>query len=164
MPKPRSSPIERQLTAYEEGWRQDHEEAIRFWDFQENLSVGIAIYQTIAQRSSSWRQRVSLGIEPFRPEDEQEVRNLYVWWLNSCQHALSRLEHFEREFGAIDGAAQFRLCCEQANKAVATWVPPALSKAVGLHAAEFSQQEAGRLTAALESGEARLRMRPRPIE
>src|SRR5262249_41819273 len=73
MKSPRSSPIGRQLRAYEEGWREEHDAALRFWDFQENLSVGIAIFQVIAQRNASWRQRVSQGLEPFRPEDNEEI-------------------------------------------------------------------------------------------
>lgn len=164
MRTPHSSPIGRQLRVYEEGWKGDHDEALRFWDFQENLSVGIAIFHAIAHRNISWRQRVSQGVESFRPEDNDEVLGLFQCWLQSCDLATARLEYFEQEFGSVEGASQFRKCCHKATQTVASWVPPALSQATGLHVTQFSAGEAEQLGKALESGAAQLRLKPRRIK
>jgi hypothetical protein len=61
MKSPRSSPIGRQRRAYEEGGRAEHDAALRYWEYQENLSLGLAIFHVIAQRNAAWRQSVSWG-------------------------------------------------------------------------------------------------------
>jgi hypothetical protein len=164
MKTPRCSPIGRQLQAYEEGWKADHDEAMQFWAFQESLSVGIAIFNVITRRDATWRGRVSRGIEPFSSEENEEVLGLFQWWLRCCDMAMKRLEHFEHLFGSVEGATKLRECCGTAQERVANWVPPALSKAPGLQAAEFDEVEAKKLSMILKSGKARLPGQPRPIE
>src|SRR3954470_9714153 len=95
MDRLRSSPIGRQLEAYEEGWKLDHDEAMRFWDFQENLRIGIAIFDAILAVNAVWRQRVSQGLDEFSPEVEEGMRGSFAWWLQLCDQALARLEYFE---------------------------------------------------------------------
>ena len=89
---------------------------------------------------------------------------LLKWWMKSCDFALARLEHYEGQFGSVDGAAEFRRCCDEAKQILEHWVPPTLSKATGLHASEFSEDQAKQLSQVLESGAARLRGRPRSIQ
>jgi hypothetical protein len=164
MTAPRCSPIGRQLQAYEEGWKAHHDEAMRFWDFQEQLAVGIAIFEAIASRNVRWRERVSQGLDHFSDEENLEVLGLFKWWFKLADRNLSRLELYEEQFGQIDISADFRQCYDSAEKTIAGWVPPVLSKAQALHADELSEEESERLDRILESGEARLRNRPKPIE
>jgi hypothetical protein len=158
------SPIGRQLQAYEEGWKAHHDEAMQFWDFQEQLTIGVAIFEAIASRNDSWRERVSRGLELFSEEENSEVIALFRWWFKVADRNLSQLEVYEEQFGQIDASARFRECYDTAEKTVSHWVPPVLSKAQTLHAAEFTQEEAEKLNHILESGAGRLRHLPKPIE
>lgn len=158
------SPIGRQLQAYEEGWKAHHDEAMRFWDFQEQLTIGIAIFNAIANRNDSWRERVSQGLDSFSEEENSEVIGLFKWWFKVADRNLSQLEVYEEQFGQIDLSAGFRECYDSAEKTIADWIPPVLSKAQALHADELTQAEAERLNQILESGKGRLRHQPKPIQ
>jgi hypothetical protein len=103
-------------------------------------------------------------VEPFRAENNEEIASLFTRWLNPCDVALQQLEYFAGQFGSVAGAEEFHRCCVEAREIVAGWVPPVLSRAQGLHAEEFSADEAGKLREALQSGAARLRVQPRPVE
>jgi hypothetical protein len=158
-----SSPISRQLQAYEEGWKAHHDEAMRFWDFQEQLAIGIAIFKAITSRNESWRERVSQGLDSFSEEENTDVLGLFKRWFKVADRNLSRLEVYEEQFGQIDVSADFRECYDTAEKTIANWVPPVLSMAQALHADELSQEEAVRLHRILESGQGRLQHQPKPI-
>ncbi len=157
------SPIDNYLRAYEESWKAEHEQAMQFWVFQEKLRIGIVIFQAIYNLYEIWRQQVSQGLVKFSEEDEKEIRGRFEWWLRPCGEVEQALRFFEKEYGSVEGSAEFLDCCKKAKNILETWIPPMLSKANGLHAAEFSQAEATKLNKILESGEARIRTPPRPL-
>jgi hypothetical protein len=157
------SPIDNHLRSYEESWKADYEQAQQFWAFQENLQIGIAIFGAIQNLYEIWRQQVSQGLVKFSEEDEKEIRGRFEWWLRPCGEVEQPLRFFEKEYGSVEGSAEFLDCRTKAKSILETWIPPMLSKANGLHAAEFSQAEATKLNKILESGEARIRTPPRPL-
>ena len=125
MKVPRQRPIDRQLEAYEEAWKQDHIEAMRCRDFEETLAVGIAIFRALVQIDTTWRERVSRGVEEYSVEEDQALRASFLSWLRPCAQGLERLRYFETRFDAVEGSAEFRRCCEEAKEIVAEWKSPA---------------------------------------
>jgi len=120
----RKRPIARQLEAYEEGWKKDHEQAMHCMDFEENLAVGTSIFRTLVQLDVLRRQRVSLGAVVFNvEEDDATMLDAFRWWLRSRDEALTRLRRFEDRFGAVEGGPEFRRCCEEAQEIVSEWKP-----------------------------------------
>jgi hypothetical protein len=120
----RRSPIDRQLEAYQEAWKPEHNEAMRCRDFEEALAVGIAIFRALARLDTAWRQRVSQGTETYDPETEETLRGFFHWWLQPCTTAMERLRYFEGRFDAVEGAADFRRCCEETQEILQEWKTP----------------------------------------
>src|SRR5688572_18149370 len=108
------SPLTRQLEAYEEAWREDHEEVKRCWHFEDQLEIGIGLFRVIHDRSMAWRQRVFRGVEPVSQEADEAWRDCFQRWLRPCKRAEQRLAHFERLYGAVAHAADFRECVRHA--------------------------------------------------
>jgi hypothetical protein len=119
----RERPINRQLEAYEEGWKQHHDEAVRCWDFEENLAVGISIFHALVRIDLARRQRVAQGLEEFHAEEDEAMRECFRRWLRLGEKAMTRLRSFEDRFGAVEGATEFRRCHEEAQEIVAEWRP-----------------------------------------
>jgi hypothetical protein len=96
---------------------------MRYWDFAENLAVGIGIFHTLVQIDVSRRQRVAQGLEEYSAEEDAAMRECFRWWLRPCDQAMARLRHFENVFGVVESAAEFRRCREEAHDIVAEWRP-----------------------------------------
>lgn len=121
----RERPISRQLEAYEDGWKTDHDEAMRCWDFEENLAVGISIFRALVQLDVNRRQRIAQGVEELSAEEDQAMLAWFQWWLRPRDQALARLRALEEKFDTLSRAAEFRHCCEEAEEIVAEWRPAA---------------------------------------
>jgi hypothetical protein len=131
----RERPISRHLEAYEEGWKRDHDEAMHCRDFEEALAFGIAIFCALVQVDVARRHRVERGLEGPDPDEDEGMRESFRRWLRPCAQVLAALKTLEGKFGAVEGAADFRRCCEEAEEIVTEWRParPAATEEVMAH-------------------------------
>ncbi len=120
---PRQGPLTRQLEAYEEGWKKDHDQAMLCRDFEEFLAIGVAVFRALVQVDSTRRQRAASGLEAPSPEDDGEMLDYFRRWLEMGKKAMEDLRSFEDQFTAVDGAAEFRRCFREAGEIVAEWIP-----------------------------------------
>jgi hypothetical protein len=158
-----TSPLNRQLEAYQEGWETAHLAAMRCREFEENLAVGVAIFGVLKELDKSRRYRVTIGLELLDGEADDSMKRQFASWLKPYEVALARLADFEGQFDRVEGADEFRACCAECQRLLAAWTPPQLSKALGMHATEFTVAEAKQLDELLSSGASQLRSQPRPI-
>jgi hypothetical protein len=158
----RGKPIERQIEVYEEEWLRDHQEAVRCGDLEEVLAVGIGIYTALEHINSVCRANVSRGIDEYCAEDGQAIQGMFQRWLRVCERAVPQIALCEERFGSVELAAEFRVCQQRAQQTLARWVAPVKQRALGLVVDSLSEEEGRRLDEVLRSGEARLRITPRP--
>ncbi|MBI1913361.1 MAG: hypothetical protein HYS12_01175 [Planctomycetes bacterium] len=153
------SPIQRQVEAYQEAWMQDHQAALACRDVEDTTAVGISVFQLLAQREDSWRDRVFRGVEEFFEEENQFVLSLFRDWLAITEEVLAGLPPFEGQFGSIERADKLRGCAAEARKMLEEWVPPRISGAVGLREMTLTPEAAAELDRILEEAK---RLPPEP--
>lgn len=146
----RLAPIQKQLEAYEESWREDHKAALRCRDVEEVLAVGTMIFQLIQRLEQSWRDRVFRGTEEYTAEEEAAIQRYYRAWLPLSEKVLSELLLLERPFGSVEGADELRRCTEQVREILSAWSAPQLSAAVGLREMQLDEQGARELRTLLD--------------
>jgi len=121
----KTSALRRQLEIYEESWKGDHEEVKRsLWAFEDNLAVGLALFKVVHDRYWSWFERVQSGKCEYEQEEEARFKADFAWWLRPCKHVLKRLIELEAEYGAVEGAPQFRRSYLEARRLLSTWETP----------------------------------------
>jgi hypothetical protein len=139
----RHSPVYRQLEAYEESWKREHDEAMECQDWEDALAVGLAIYHMLWSRQDAWRDQVFRGVVPYSEEDDRDHQARLTQWLATTKEALSNvLPELEKRFGKVEGAAELRRCAETIEAVLSAWVPPRLSTAVGLREQTLSPEAA----------------------
>jgi hypothetical protein len=141
----RSSPVQRQLEAYEESWKQDHQGAMACRDLEDTVAVGIAVFRLIERVEDSWRERVFRGAENYADPYDRWVQALYRGWLQVTDAVLTAVPALERRFGSVDGADELRACAGQARSLLDHWQPPRLSAAVGLREMTLTPEAAAEL-------------------
>ena len=155
----RRSPVYRQLEAYEESWKQDHDEALACRGWEDAIAVGINIFHMLREREQAWRDQVFRGAIPYADEDDLDQRTRFADWLATTREVLAgSLPALEQRFGAVTGAAELRACAEQAEAVFREWQPPRLSMAVGLREMTLWPEAAAELDRTLQDA------RPRPPE
>jgi hypothetical protein len=148
----RRSPVQRQVEAYEESWRQAHQAAVACRDCEETITVGISVFRLLNEAALNWRERVIRGTEEFSAEHNQLVQTQFQLWLKVTDNLLGALSPLENQFGVVERADELRACAERARRTLATWKPPQLTRAIGLREMKLSQQEADELDRILEEG------------
>lgn len=142
------SPVYRQLEAYGESWRKDHDEAMACWDWEDAIAVGINIFRMLREREDSWREQVFRGTRDYTEDDNQDHRARFAAWLDTTEGLLTdNLPQLETRFGKVEVADELRRCRDQVVTILREWQPPRLSMAVGLRemtltpeaAAEFNR-------------------------
>src|SRR5438445_13003893 len=117
--------VSRQLEIYEEAWKKDHEEVkTSLWNFEDNLAVGLALFQVIHDRYWTWRDRVIRGREQCDVEDEKAFKERFAWWLRPCKQVMRKLDELESEYGSVEGGREFRRHCLEARQILETWEAP----------------------------------------
>jgi len=131
-----TSPYRRQLKAYEESWKSEHESEAwktdheevkrRLWCFEDKLKLGLALFQAIHAGYWNWRCRISDRKQKFQPEDNVCWREVWEWWLRPCDSVISQLEELEKEYGrgSVEEGAEFRRNCEEARELLRSWGIP----------------------------------------
>ena len=97
------------------GWKRDHDAAMKFYDFEDFLLVGIALFDAITQFDEKHRSRVLSGESPFDPEHTQTIQGAYRWWLEPCEKITVKLEELRAEFGPIKNSEEFLSRCREAK-------------------------------------------------
>ena len=140
------SPLHRQLKAYEETWKRDHQDAMACRDWEDALAVGVNIFRHAAGREQAWRDQVFRGTVAFADKDDLEHRGRFAMWLNTTREVLTEiLPGLETRFGTVAGADALRRCASLAEKVVREWQPPRLARAVGLREVTLSPEAAAEL-------------------
>ncbi len=144
------SPVYRQLEAYEETWKRDHTEAMACRDWEDALAVGINIFHMLQERAQVWRDQVFRGTTAYAEEDNLDHQTRFANWLDTTREVLTQvLPELEKRFGAVEGAPELRKCAELAEKILAEWQPPRLSRAVGLREMTLSPEAAAEMDSVL---------------
>ena len=147
----RRSPVYRQLEAYRESWKKDHEEAMECRDWEDAIAVGLNIFQTLREREDDWREQVFRGTVAFVPDDDLDYRNRYSNWLATTKEVVAdALPDLEREFTLVNGASELRERAQEAERILSEWQPPHLSAAVGLREMILPAEGAAQLDRILE--------------
>ncbi len=141
----RRSPVQRQLEAYEESWKQDHQAALACREWEDTIVVGISLFRLLREREDTWRERVFRGVEEYAEADDQSVQASFRDWLRMTEELLTRLPALEKQFGTVERAEELRRCVEEARDLLAGWAPPGLSRAVGLRDMTLSSEAAAEL-------------------
>jgi hypothetical protein len=140
--RPRS-PVYRQLEAYGESWKWDHDAAMACPDWEDNTAVGISIFHMLRGREESWREQVFRGTRDYSEEDNRDHRTRFAAWLETTERFLTTvLPQLETRFGKIEGADELRRFKDEAVKILSEWQPPRLSMAVGLRETTLSPEAA----------------------
>jgi hypothetical protein len=136
------SPVYRQLEAYEESWKRDHDAVQDCWAGEDTIAVGIATGALIERVDRSWRERVFRGTEAPSDEANTFYRALFELWLRVTEGVLARATQLEQVFETVQGAVELRQAEGRVREHLARWQPPRLSAAVGLREMTLSPEAA----------------------
>jgi hypothetical protein len=150
----RSAPVRRQLTAYAESWKQDHDAAMRCRDVEEVVAVGVSTYALLHDREQSWRDRVFRGTDEYSAEDDAAQREGYRLWLATTEAILVRVVALEQQFGIVEGAPELSEHARAVRALLADWQVPSLSRAVGWRDMTLTPAAAAELERILKEAEA----------
>jgi hypothetical protein len=139
----RRSAVYRQLEAYDEVWKRDHDEAIACHEWEDALAVGVNIFHMLREREESWREQVFRGATPFSDDDNHDHQRRFADWLDTTRPVLAEiLPELEKRFGTIEGASKLRDCAALAKQILLQWQAPRLSTAIGLREQTLSPEAA----------------------
>jgi hypothetical protein len=136
----RFAPARRQLEAYEESWKQDHDAAMLCRDTEDFLAAGVAILQLLEWTEESWRDRVFREVDEYRAEEEEVLLRCYRDWLAVTEAILQSLSAVEQHLPTVEHADEALQGVTRVRQRLATWRAPTLSKAVGLRESQLSPE------------------------
>jgi hypothetical protein len=155
------SPVRRQVEAYEESWKNDHEALKVCWALEDTISIGLATFTVLKRAERSWRDRVFRGAEEYTEEANEFFFGLNELWLSITEHVVTRAADLHQECGSLEGADQLLELATEAKQHLATWKSPSLSAAVGLREMDVSSEAADALNRIVNDGRS---SPPRPVE
>jgi hypothetical protein len=157
----RRSPVYRRLEAYEESWKQNHDEALACRGWEDAIALGIKLFHMLREREQAWRDQVFRGTIPYSEDDNLDQRTRFADWLATTREVLAgSVPALEQRFGAVAVAAELQACAEQAEAVLREWQPPRLSMAVGLREMTLSPEAAAELDRTLQDAGQRPPERP----
>jgi len=126
------SPVYRQLEAYEESWKNEHEALQECWNGEDTIAVGITTGELLERTNNAWRERVFRGVQPYHEEANNFVRSLFELWLRVTESLLGYAERLETTYDFVAGIQELRALAKRFRECLANWQPPRISSAVGL--------------------------------
>jgi hypothetical protein len=141
----RALPVRRQLEAYEESWKRDHDAVKDCWALESTIAAGIATCSLLERVEHAWRDRVFRGAVEAGAEANDLFRSLFELWLRVTESVLGDTARLERDYGSVEGAAELRQAEERLRKYLDSWQPPRLSSAVALREVTLSPEAAAEL-------------------
>jgi len=160
--------VSRRIEACEhevEEWKVAYEEAQRCRHFERWLARAVELFRVIRELDETWRANVFRGVEPFKPEDYQNMTDLYTRWLGLYDLMAPKLQHYEEQYrDGVEGAEEYRQCCAEAREILATSEPPTLSKAIGLREQSISHQASSKIREMLDRARQQPKRPPEAVE
>lgn len=98
---------------YEEGWKKEHNEAVKCLEFEEILVFGVSIYEFLNRLDEMWRLKVHKKQVEHDPKIDEAIERLYEAWLAPCDMVTARLDSFENAGYEVAGAKEFRSACRE---------------------------------------------------
>ena len=145
------SPVYRQLEAYGETWKRDHDAAMACRDWEDAIAIGVNIFHMLQEREQAWRDEVFRGAIPYSEDDNLDHQTRFAGWSETTREVLAEiLPILEKRFGMVAGADELRRCAQLAEAIVSRWQPPRLAAAVGQREMTLSPQAAGELDRLIE--------------
>jgi hypothetical protein len=142
----RRSPVYRQLEAYGESWKLDHDQAMACRDWEDAIAVGINIFHMLRDREQVWRDQVFRGVIPYSEDDNLDHQARFANWLRTTKQFLTEnLPHLEKRFGTVEGSAKLHEYAGSVDQLISDWKPPQLSMAIGLREMTLTAEAAAEL-------------------
>src|SRR5262245_12136859 len=141
----RRSPVYRQVEAYEESWKRNHDAVQECWAWEDTIAVGLSTCSLVERADRAWRDRVFRGAEALSDDANTFYRTLYEVWLRVTEAILEEASRLEGDFGSVEGAGELGQAAERVRQRLASWQPPRLSLAVGLRDQTLTPEAAGEL-------------------
>ena len=99
--------FEGEVTA--EAWKHAHARAMKCRAFESTLQFGCELFDTIVEADCVLRGLMTDGALSVDPKQyEKVIRGLISWWLRPCEPLETNIREFEREFGQVEHAGEFR--------------------------------------------------------
>lgn len=96
-----------------EKWKEEHDLAMKCWEFEMLLQHGLSVYEAINIADETWRRHVLQKNAEYDPAVSKRITQLYKRWMRPCEHVMAELEVHERHFGVVEYADQFRRACRE---------------------------------------------------
>jgi hypothetical protein len=146
----RSSPVSRQLEAYQESWQKDHDDLQECWTCEDTIAVGLSTYSLILRTDRGWRDRVFRGAAEYSEEANQLHRSFFEHWLRVTDEVLGWAAQIQQLYGSVEGMEELRQAESCARDYLSCWQPPHLSQAVGLREMILSPEAGAELDRVLD--------------
>jgi hypothetical protein len=96
-----------------EGWKQDHKKAIECFNLEDFLGTCVRVAEGLALMDEQYRARVFSGSEKFDQEHHNLFMETYKFLTEAFQETLGTIEAFEKRFGTVKNAKEFRSHLEE---------------------------------------------------
>ena len=96
-------------------WKRDHDEAMKCYDFEDFLLIGIGLFNAITDFDERHRARVLSGEIEFDPDHGELVRHAYSYWLEPCDDIAAHINKLRAEFGEVKNSEKFLSLCREAK-------------------------------------------------
>ena len=96
-------------------WKWDHDAAMKCYEFEDFLLVGIALFDAITQFDERHRARVLSGEIEFDPDHSELVREAYKWWLEPSGSIAAHIAKLRAQYGEVKNAEKFLSLCREAK-------------------------------------------------
>ena len=162
---PNMSRAIRHLELLEEGWKQAHDEATAFHEFEQALAESVAVFRIIQAWTAAVKRFAFQGAEEFE-SDWSESRRAHERWLTVAASRYAQVDRFEREFGRVRNGQELKECILSARDALVNWKPVPVPKALGSREIPISEDDAADLHAlrnAPPGSPGKLNWTPQPI-
>lgn len=98
-----------------ETWKVYHDHAMKCYDFEDFLGVGIALFDGITDFDERHRARVLANEVEYDPEHSATIKDAYRWWLRPCEHIQAKIDSLRADFGILKNAEEFLSRCREAK-------------------------------------------------
>jgi hypothetical protein len=111
------TPAEQFLAAYAgvEPWKANHDAAIRCFEVEDRIALGILAYQVVTYVDAAWQERVAEGKLRFEEENDRRIGKLYRTWVEISERNLAAVEELIRDGFEVKGADEFLARLEEAR-------------------------------------------------
>lgn len=98
-----------------EPWKKAHDEAMRCYDFENLLGIGVSIFRSLMRVDLEYRTDLYSGKGSFSKVFERDLLGFFRWWLRPCDGVEAALRQFESLGYRVAHAEEFRKCCREAK-------------------------------------------------